>query len=136
MFNSSTPLLRPSADPDSWYYGPKPAGRHELLTEHERNSVVQAIALLRLEGYSVTSGIISDIARGVVRRLRPQLLENTSYTSHPRAADPEPVQRDETRYLLKDGKQVKRDRADEAVRKADVKRLKAESKAKQNAINK
>eukprot|EP00760_Papus_ankaliazontas_P039920 PhM_4_TR9810/c0_g1_i5/m.21867 len=67
----------PTANPETWYWTPKQRGRQELLTEYERDSVIKAIALLRTNGYSVTSCVISDVARGIVKRLRPGLLENS-----------------------------------------------------------
>jgi len=62
---------------DDCYYVPKRRGRPPALDEHEDLSLVQAIALLRSEGKAISAGTVSAAARGIVRRLRPGVIEES-----------------------------------------------------------
>ena len=57
------------------YFKPTERGRHFALDEHETKCVLEAISLFRKKKKSVNARVVSRIARGVVRRLRPGLVE-------------------------------------------------------------
>ena len=57
------------------YFKPSERGRDFFLEEHEKNCVLQAISLFRKKKKSVNARVVSRIARGTVRRLRPGLIE-------------------------------------------------------------
>lgn len=57
------------------YFVPKKLGRAGALTVHEDNSLVLAIALTRKKKRGVNAQSVSCMARGIVKRLRPELIE-------------------------------------------------------------
>jgi hypothetical protein len=58
------------------YFVPEKAGRPCALSQEETEAVLETIKILRGKKKSVTASSVSVIARGVVKRVRPDLIEN------------------------------------------------------------
>ena len=61
------------------YFVPQSRGRQQVLSDHEHKSLIQAIAMLRKSKKSISATAVSCMARGIVKRLRPGLIESGAH---------------------------------------------------------